>query len=104
MEEITEDAEEAQTAAEEVAEDSVAVDEAVENEAVDEAVENEEASDQDTKKNLVFSLKVDHFTAHLVLTALYKIDKKSVFTLLLEKKTSSVKYTGYLHDGVLVCL
>ena len=55
MEETTEDAEEAQTAAEEVAEDSVAVDEAVENEAVDEAVENEEASDQDTKKNLVFS-------------------------------------------------
>ena len=46
------DAEEAQTAAEEVAEDSVAV---------DAAVVNEEASDQDTKKNPVFSLKVDHW-------------------------------------------
>ena len=45
MAETTEDAEEAQTAAEEVAEDSVAV---------DAAVEIEEASDQDTKKNPVF--------------------------------------------------
>jgi len=51
------DAEEDQTVAEEVAEDSVDVDAAV----------NEEASDQDTKKNSVFS--VDPFTAHLVLTA-----------------------------------